>query len=98
MECAGCSSSVPGLVPTPALSSNAGVGGAELTPLRINKRCNAGVAGSALPNRGLQVRFLPGLFSEREASPRVCAALLFGVDIYNVIHYTRPLRTVAGGR
>jgi hypothetical protein len=29
--------------------------------LKINKRSNAGVAGSALQNRGLQVRFLPGL-------------------------------------
>ena len=30
--------------------------------MKINKRCNASVAGSALQNRGLQVRFLPGLF------------------------------------
>src|SRR5439155_25423419 len=29
--------------------------------LKINKGFNAGVAGSALQNRGLQVRFLPGL-------------------------------------
>jgi hypothetical protein len=30
--------------------------------LKINKRCNAGVARSGLQNRGLQVRFLPGLY------------------------------------
>src|SRR5713226_7764956 len=30
--------------------------------LKINKRSNAGVARSGLQNRGLQVRFLPGLF------------------------------------
>jgi hypothetical protein len=29
--------------------------------LKINKACNAGVARSGLQNRGLQVRFLPGL-------------------------------------
>jgi hypothetical protein len=31
-DAAGGSSSVPGLVPTPAVSSNAGVGGLELSP------------------------------------------------------------------
>jgi hypothetical protein len=31
--------------------------------LKINKRCNAGVARSGLQNRGLQVRVLPGLFA-----------------------------------
>src|SRR5437588_12274432 len=31
--------------------------------LKINKRFNAGVATVALQNRGLQVRFLPGLFA-----------------------------------
>jgi hypothetical protein len=29
--------------------------------LKTNKRCNAGVAGSGLQNRGLLVRFQPGL-------------------------------------
>src|SRR2546425_10018654 len=33
--------------------------------LKINNGCNAGVAGVALQNRGLQVRFLPGLFRSR---------------------------------
>src|SRR5438876_3818033 len=36
--------------------------------LKINKRFNPGVAGSALQNRGLQVRFLPGLLAKHEAS------------------------------
>jgi hypothetical protein len=35
--------------------------------LKINKGSNAGVAGSGLQNRGLQVRFLPGLFLQHEA-------------------------------
>jgi hypothetical protein len=33
--------------------------------LKINKRCNAGVARSGLQNRGLQVRVLPGLFDDK---------------------------------
>src|SRR5260370_32193492 len=43
--------------------------------LKINEGCNAGVAGGALQNRGLQVRFLPGLlplkgdFKQRASMP-----------------------------
>src|SRR5712692_50510 len=33
--------------------------------LKLNKRCNAGVARSGLQNRGLQVRFLPGLLEDQ---------------------------------
>jgi len=61
-------SSVAGLVPTPALSSNAGVGGYNAKSLKINKRCNAGVARRGLQNRGLQVRFLPGLLKDQASS------------------------------
>jgi hypothetical protein len=45
--------------------------------LKINKPCNAGVARSALQNRGLQVRFLPGLFGPRRAwsRPFACPAV-----------------------
>ena len=38
---------MPGLVPTPALSSDAGVAGLPAKSLKINERFNAGVAGSA---------------------------------------------------
>ena len=56
------------LVLSARISANAGVvqqrrrcwPGAK--SLKINKRCNAGVARSGLQNRGLQVRVLPGLF------------------------------------
>ncbi len=36
----------------------------------VRVSANAGVARSWLQNRGLQVRFLPGLFVEHEASQR----------------------------
>ena len=55
--------------PSARISANAGVVQQRrrrwLKPksLKINERSNAGVAGGALQNRGLQVRFLPGLFS-----------------------------------
>jgi hypothetical protein len=56
------------LVLSARVSANAGVVlqrgrcCAKAKSLKINKRCNAGVARNGLQNRGLQVRFLPGLF------------------------------------
>src|SRR3989454_10870112 len=63
--------------PSARISANAGVVqrrrrcSLRAKSLKINEPFNAGVAGSALQNRGLQVRFLPGLFVEHEASQRI---------------------------
>ena len=76
-----------GLVPTSALSSDAGVAGLPAKSLKINERFNAGVAGSALQNRGLQVRFLPGLLGPRRKASRPFARPAVDSSLANC---TRP--------